>query len=83
MKIKTAEIGEHLDGLDYPLERAAAADRCSDVTVQLAEGEENLGDLVAGATRDSYDSSEELLVDVQNQLPRNAVGEPFQSEGEG
>jgi len=83
MEIKTTELGEHLERYEYPVSRADAAEQCSGVTVRMAEGEDDLGDLVAGASRESYDSAEELLVDVQNRLPRNAVGEPYQSEGEG
>jgi len=83
MELTTGDLSEHLERLEYPIGRADAAAECADDTVLFADGDADLGDLISGATRDRFESAEELLVDVQNQLPRNAVGEPFQSEGEG
>ena len=76
-----------LDGLlaefDYPVSRDVVARDCEDVTLQLADGEANLGETVAGSDADTYDSVDELRSEVLSLLPRRAVGEPFQSEGEG
>lgn len=72
-----------LADLEYPISREEAADQCDGVTLILAEGEENLGDLVARSNGDSFASMDDLETEVFNLLPRNAVGEPFQSEGEG
>ncbi|QSG03649.1 DUF5789 family protein [Natranaeroarchaeum sulfidigenes] len=77
----------HLDALfgelDYPIAPGAAAAEFDDVTLRLADGEENLGELVADLPDDQYQSSGEMMADLHNTLPRGAVGEPFQSEGDG
>ncbi len=46
----------HLDELDYPVTPAAAAAELDDDTLQRADGEENLGDLIAGMPGESYRS---------------------------
>ncbi|WP_256296542.1 hypothetical protein [Haloarchaeobius salinus] len=76
-----------LDGLlaeyDYPVSRDAVATECEDVTLQLADGEANLGETVRGSDADTFASADELRSEVMSLLPRRSVGEPFQSEGEG
>lgn len=77
----------HLDALfnelDYPVAPTEAASEFDDVTLRLADGEENLGELVADLPEKQYRSSNGMITDLHNTLPRNAVGEPFQSEGDG
>lgn len=82
-KIKLNELSEHLDGFDYPVDRATATERSHDTTLVLADGEQNLSDLLKQSSADQFDSENDLETEVFNLLPRNAVGEPFQSEGEG
>jgi hypothetical protein len=53
------------------------------VTLLLADGTENLGDLIAGSDGETFESPDDLNNEVMNLLPRHAVGEPYQSEGEG
>ncbi|ELY42532.1 DUF5789 family protein [Natronorubrum sulfidifaciens] len=72
-----------LEDLDYPITQTAAVDQCDDVTLILAEGEVNLGETVADSGGDTFESMDDLETEVFNLLPRNAVGEPYQSEGEG
>lgn len=69
--------------LDYPVGRETAAGTLDDVTLELADGTENLGHLVASSSDDTFDSADDLESEVLNLLPRSAVGEPYQSEGEG
>ncbi|WP_436934846.1 DUF5789 family protein [Halovenus marina] len=69
--------------LDYPIDRDVAAEQLADVTLQLADGEANLGGLIADSTTETFESSEALEAELHNVLPREAVGEPYQSEGEG
>jgi len=83
MELELAELGEYLEQFDYPVERDDLAGACEGVEVQLAEGERNLGDLLGGASADRFDSADDAYTAVQNDLPREAVGEPYQSEGEG
>ncbi|AXR79316.1 DUF5789 family protein [Natrarchaeobaculum sulfurireducens] len=69
--------------LEYPVTPSAVAAEYDDVTRLLADGECNPGALVARSEVDRFESPEDLTTELHNQLPRKAVGEPFQSEGEG
>jgi hypothetical protein len=80
---KLSRVEEVLDELDYPVVRSDAASELSDVTLELADGEANLGALVSETSSDSFGSTEELESELNNALPREAVGEPYQSEGDG
>lgn len=53
------------------------------MTLLLADGETNLGDVIARSNSDSFASMDELQSEIYATLPREAVGEPYQSEGEG
>lgn len=68
---------------DYPVDRTMVAEELSEVTLLLADGEANFGDLVSRTSSDTYDTVDELMTEIHNVLPREAVGEPYQSEGEG
>ncbi|SIR87737.1 DUF5789 family protein [Natronorubrum thiooxidans] len=81
--VKLNALETVLEELDYPISQTAAVDQCDDVTLILAEGEVNLGDIIADSNGDSFESVDDLETEVFNLLPRNAVGEPYQSEGEG
>ncbi len=78
-----SQLEDTLDELSYPIARDDAAIEFEDVTVLLADGEANLGELVSETGSDSFTSREDLESEIQNVLPREAVGEPYQSEGEG
>jgi len=80
---RLSRVEEVLDELDYPAMRADAADELSDVTLELADGEVNLGEVVSETSSDSFESPEQLRNALNNALPREAVGEPYQSEGDG
>ncbi len=61
----------------------AAAAEFDDVTLLLADGERNLGSLIEASDAERFESTDDLGSELHNVLPREAVGEPFQSEGEG
>lgn len=82
-KVKLSRVDDELDELSYPIPRDDAAVELEGVTVLLADGEANLGELVSETGSDSYRSAEDLKTEIHNSLPREAVGEPYQSEGEG
>lgn len=82
-EIKLNELDAVLGELSYPAERDEAAKDCTDVTLRLADGEINLGELIDETESDEFDSVEDLTAELHNVLPREAVGEPYQSEGEG
>jgi hypothetical protein len=68
--------------LDYPLDRQAAADSFDDSTLLLADGQTNLGALIERTHIRSFESAEDLFVELQTVLPIEAVGEPMQSDGD-
>ena len=72
-----------LEELDYPVTRDDAAATFADVTLTLADGETNLGRTIDESGADAFDSVDDLAAEVRSLLPRHAVGEPYQSEGEG
>ena len=49
---------------------------------RIADGETNLGKLVSETSRDSFESAADIKSELHNVLPREAVGEPYQSEGD-
>ena len=80
---RLSRVNDVLDDLDYPVMRDDAADELADVTLELADGEANLGELISDTQSDSFESADELEAGLNNALPREAVGEPYQSEGDG
>ena len=81
--VKLSRVDGTLRELTYPISREEATDQLGDVTVRLADGEANLGELIADSSDERFDSADDLENEVYNLLPREAVGEPGQSEGEG
>lgn len=82
-EVKLSRVDEVLDELSYPIPRDDAAVELEDVTLLLADGEANLGELVSETGSDAFSSQDDLRSEINNVLPREAVGEPYQSEGEG
>lgn len=82
-EVKLSELEAELSELDYPLSAEAVCRECEDVTLQLADGTEGLSELIANSGADRFDSPDELSNEIMSLLPRHAVGEPYQSEGEG
>ncbi|KYH27661.1 hypothetical protein HAPAU_03290 [Halalkalicoccus paucihalophilus] len=82
-EVKLSRVDDELEELSYPISRDDAAVEFEEVTVLLADGEANLGELVSETGSDSYRSVDDLKTEIHNSLPREAVGEPYQSEGEG
>lgn len=80
--IRLNRIDTVLTTLEYPTDPSTVATECDDVTVRLADGEVNLGETVAGSTAARFASAEELRTELMSLLPRRAVGEPFQSDGD-
>lgn len=81
-KVKFSDISPLLEELTFPIERTAAADELSDVRLVLADGETNLGELVSETSSESFESAADVESELHNVLPREAVGEPYQSEGD-
>lgn len=77
------ELPGLLEEFDYPVSREAVVAETAETTLLLADGERNLGELVSKTDGERFGSAEDLFAELQNTLPREAVGEPYQSEGEG
>lgn len=80
--VKLSRVQTRFEQLDYPVTRDDAAAAFADVTVTFAEGEENLGRLVSELGSDAFHGPDELVTELNNVLPVEAVGEPGQSEGD-
>ena len=80
--VKLNQLQDALEGFGYPLSHEAAVDAAAGVTLQLADGTEPLAAVIADSSLNRFDSANELETEVMNLLPRNAVGEPYQSDGD-
>jgi hypothetical protein len=80
--IQLKDVLTVLDEIEYPIERAVAAEQFSDVTLILADGEANLAELISESTNETFESAADVQTELHNVLPRGAVGEPNQSEGD-
>jgi hypothetical protein len=80
--VRLNRIDAVLSGLDYPTTPATVATECADVTVELAEGEVSLAETVRRSHADRFTSAGDLGEELLSLLPRHAVGEPYQSEGD-
>lgn len=78
-----SHLEDALDELDYPIARDEGSAHFDETTLLLADGEANLGELIAKVPAETFSSRADLEADLHAVLPRSAVGEPYQSEGEG
>lgn len=81
-EVELGRIESTLRGLEYPIGRESAAGELDDVTLILADGEVNLGELIASSATDEFGSPDDVMAGLHNTLPREAVGEPYQSDGD-
>ncbi len=68
--------------LKYSISPATAARECEGIIVELAEGTVSLTETIRESREDQFMSAEDLELELMGLLPRSAVGEPFQSEGD-
>ena len=81
-EIRLNRIDNVLATLEYPIAPPAVADACGETVVRLAEGTISIGEVVAQSNADRFASSSDLEMELLSLLPRNAVGEPYQSDGD-
>jgi hypothetical protein len=81
-ELKLNTVIEQFERLDYPLDRETAAERFAGSTLLLADGQRDLGSLIGRTHASQFTSAEDLFVELQTVLPIEAVGEPFQSDGD-
>ncbi|WP_254527996.1 DUF5789 family protein [Natrinema gelatinilyticum] len=82
-EVKLDQLDSVLSEFEYPISRDEAISQTEDITLILAEGTENLGEIISQTSDDRFVSADDLETEVMNFLPRHSVGEPYQSEGEG
>jgi hypothetical protein len=76
------DLAPVLEKFDYPCSRGSVVSETEDVTLVLADGTENMSRLLAGSSEDAFQSADDLMSELMSRLPRRAVGEPYQSEGD-
>jgi len=81
--VKLSRIETVFAELEYPITTDRAAAELEATTLLLADGERNLGALIERSGSDHFESVDDLWTELNNVLPREAVGEPYQSEGDG
>lgn len=81
-ELRLNRIGDVLATLEYPIAPPAVADACGGTVVRLAEGTVSIGEVVTRSNADRFESSGDLEMELLSLLPRNAVGEPYQSDGD-
>jgi hypothetical protein len=81
-EIRLSRLESALDERSYPADRDALAESFAGTTVLFADGDADLGDLLAAVDQEGFESAADAHVALQNVLPVEAVGEPGQSDGD-
>jgi len=81
--VKLNDLDAALDDLSYPATKADVQAEVGDVTLQYADGEERLIDVLDRVEAPVFKTPDDLRNELMNVLPVESVGEPGQSEGEG
>lgn len=80
--LKLSHLDEFLAEFEYPVSQDTATAAGAEIELQLADGTENLGEVIDDSETAEFTSSEDLASEIMSHLPRRAVGEPYQSEGD-
>ncbi|WP_049982870.1 hypothetical protein [Halorubrum sp. BV1] len=81
-EISLSRVEPELRDCAYPATHADLVESCAGTTVLFADGDADLGDLVADIDQKEFESAEDAFAALQNVLPIEAVGEPGQSDGD-
>ncbi|MFC7324540.1 hypothetical protein ACFQMF_08105 [Halorubrum rutilum] len=81
-EVHLSRVEGELRERSYPTSRETLVDECAGTTVLFADGDADLGDLVAEIDQPRFESAEDAFTALQNVLPVEAVGEPGQSDGD-
>ena len=80
--IRLNRIERVLEPLNYPLTPPDVTEACGETVVRLAEGTISVGDVMERSNADRFESTGDLELEFLSLLPRHAVGEPYQSDGD-
>ena len=81
-EIQFRNVSTVLEELDYPADRTVAAEACAGVTLLFADGEADLAGLISETETETFESAGDVESALHNVLPREAVGQPYQSDGD-
>jgi len=81
-EISLSRVEGEFEAFSFPTTRSDLAESCAGTTVLFADGDADLGELVAEIDQERFESPEDAYVALQNVLPIEAVGEPGQSDGD-
>ncbi|MDZ5812100.1 hypothetical protein U4E84_12185 [Halorubrum sp. AD140] len=81
-EVHLSRVEDEFTEYSYPVERRALAESCAGTTVLFADGDADLGALLAEIDQERFESPEDAFAALQNVLPIEAVGEPGQSDGD-
>ncbi|MFC6951259.1 DUF5789 family protein [Halorubellus litoreus] len=81
--VKLGELDAVIDDLHYPTDRDGVLDSYGELRLQLADGEVTVREVLSESSVTRFENATELASEVFAFLPREAVGEPYQAEGEG
>jgi hypothetical protein len=80
--VRLNRIDSVFSTLQYPTTPSQVAADCEGVVVELSEGSVDLAETVRSSDADEFSSADDLGLEFMSLLPRHAVGEPYQSEGD-
>jgi hypothetical protein len=81
-EINLSRLEPTLEGHEYPADREALAESFAGTTVLFADGDADLGDLLADIDQETFASAADAQAALHNVLPIEALGEPGQSDGD-
>ncbi|EMA64289.1 DUF5789 family protein [Halorubrum lipolyticum] len=81
-EVHLSRVEDEFRGHSYPAAREDLVESCAGTTVLFADGDADLGDLVADIDQKRFESPEDAFAALQNVLPIEALGEPGQSDGD-
>jgi hypothetical protein len=81
--VKLSELDAVIDDIHYPTDREGVLDSYGELRLQLADGEVTVQEVLSDSSVTRFENATDLASEVFAFLPREAVGEPYQSEGDG
>lgn len=80
--VKLNEIERVYQNVEFPITRKELLGECGTTTIQLADGTVDFDSVIGESNTDTFYSPDDITTELMNLLPRNAVGEPYQSDGD-
>ena len=81
-EVNLSHVQDEFEGHSYPAARDDLAESCAGTTVLFADGDADLGQLLAEIEQERFENAEDAFTALQNVLPVEALGEPGQSDGD-